>query len=191
MNFGKSGRNDQNACEKVFAYHIRLLGSMLSTGPWNRLPLSVRWLRPDLKGDLDFDRQTPPPIHMAITYGPIKAVKAKKKKKSTTNARSTTDAESDDITEELLCGLCIGQVTETKDKVQCISPKCQSVFHLVCLAEHFRATSSTATAAADAQQQMFLPVDGTCPVCDFRSVFHSNGRYFQALFLSTFLSMNF
>ena len=135
--------------EKVLAFRIRLLGAMLSLGPWNRLPLSVRWLRPDLKGNLDFDRSTPPPIHMAITYGPIKAAKAAKK----------TNQGCSDIQEELLCGLCIQNV-QNEDKVQCISPKCQSVAHLVCLAEHFRQQSSS--------DGMFLPVDGQCPVCDFR-----------------------
>ena len=54
---------------------------MLNTGPWSRLPLSVRWLRPDLKGELDFPRDRQPPIHMPILYGPVKSVKLKKPKK--------------------------------------------------------------------------------------------------------------
>ena len=67
--------------EKLVDYHVRLLSEMLSTGPWNRLPLSIRWLRPDLKGDLDFPRDKQPPIHMPILYGPVKSVKLKNKKK--------------------------------------------------------------------------------------------------------------
>ena len=50
----------------------------------------------------------------------------------------------------LLCGLCIEPVA-LEDKAQCISPKCQSVSHLVCLAEHFRKTSSQKSPS------MFLP----------------------------------
>jgi len=160
--------------EKSLAYQIRLLGSMLTLGPWNRFPLSVRWLRPDLKGELDFERDNPPPIHMAITYGTIEAAKKKCGKKKTKNAVANDD---DDISDEvLLCGLCLEAVS-LADKAWCISPKCQSVSHLVCLAEHFRKTSnSTPPTTTRAQpggggvssRTGFIPIDGTCPVCDFR-----------------------
>ena len=66
--------------ESLFQYHIKLLSHMLNLGPWNRLPLNVRWLRPDLKGDIDFCNELPPPMHMSITYGPIMAAKKKKPK---------------------------------------------------------------------------------------------------------------
>ena len=71
----------KKAREKLVEYHVRLLSEMLNTGPWCRLPLSIRWLRPDLKGDLDFPRDKQPPIHMPILYGQVKSVKLKKKKK--------------------------------------------------------------------------------------------------------------
>ena len=142
--------------EKSFNYHVRLLGSMLNMGPWNRLPLSVRWLRPDLRNEVDFERDQQPPIHMAISSGPIKAKKRQTKKKN------VPDASEDDSDEDLLCGLCISNVT-SENKCRCLSPKCHSVFHLVCLAEHFRNTSSSKD-----QSSFFVPVDGTCPVCDFR-----------------------
>jgi len=148
--------------EKSLAYHIRLLGAMLTLGPWNRFPLSVRWLRPDLKGDLDFDRDNPPPMHMAITYGPIEAAK----KKSNSKKAKGKDAEEEDLSDEvLLCGLCVEPVT-LADEARCISPKCQSVSHLVCLAEHFRKTSNASGTVCG--RTGFLPVDGACPVCDFR-----------------------
>merc|ERR1712038_1202357 len=61
--------------ENTFQYHIRILSNMINTGPWSRLPLNIRWLRPDLKGNVDFNESFPPPIHMSISYGPIAAKK--------------------------------------------------------------------------------------------------------------------
>ena len=63
--------------EKLFPYHIKLLSNMLNLGPWCRLSLNVRWLRPDLKENVDFCNDLPPPMHMSITYGPIKAIRKK------------------------------------------------------------------------------------------------------------------
>jgi len=149
--------------EKSLAYQIRLLGAMLTLGPWNRFPLSVRWLRPDLKEDLDFERDNPPPMHMAITYGPIEAAK---KKSNSKKSKKQDTIEEDDLSDEvLLCGLCVEPVT-LADEARCISPKCQSVSHLVCLAEHFRKTSNASGRVCG--RTGFLPVDGSCPICDFR-----------------------
>merc|ERR1712038_210811 len=83
--------------EKRFPYHIRLLSEMLKTGPWCRLPLSIRWLRPDLKGNIDFPRDKPPPIHMPILYGQVRSVKlsnnSKKSSKSKKNKKSSSSQE--------------------------------------------------------------------------------------------------
>ena len=61
--------------ESLFQYHINILSNMLNLGPWNRLPLNVRWLRPELKGNIDFINA--PPMHMSISYGPIRAIRKK------------------------------------------------------------------------------------------------------------------
>lgn len=69
---------------------------------------------------------------------------------------------NDTITEELLCGLCIQSISSKEDLVTCISPKCGTVSHISCLAHHFRQTSQDKN-----KLNYLLPVDGTCPVCDF------------------------
>lgn len=145
---------DKGPREKSFNYHVRLLGAMLSTGPWRRLPLSVRWIRPDLRGTVDFERDRPPPLHMAISGGPIQANRKTKGKTPTT---------APEPEEDLICGLCF-QTVSHPDRVQCLSPRCQSVFHLVCLAERFRQTSSN----SEDGRCYYLPIDGSCPVCEFR-----------------------
>ena len=61
--------------ESLFQHHINILSNMLNLGPWNRLPLNVRWLRPEAKGNIDFINA--PPMHMSISYGPIKAIRKK------------------------------------------------------------------------------------------------------------------
>ena len=71
--------------ETSFEYHISILSNMINIGPWNRLPLNIRWIRPELRGNTDFNESLPPPIHMSISYGPIAAKKkrsvARKNKK--------------------------------------------------------------------------------------------------------------
>ena len=49
---------------------------MLNVGPWNRLPLTIRWLKQEYKMEFDVDQQ--PPTHMPIAYGLLKKRKRKK-----------------------------------------------------------------------------------------------------------------
>ena len=146
--------------EKLFAYHIRLLSEMLNTGPWYRLPLSIRWLRPDLKANVDFPRDKQPPIHMPVLYGPVRSIKIKNKKnkKSKENPDDKDEADDQGSTTPLLCGLCFENVPSA-DQVSCLSPKCGSVYHIVCLANDFRSKSNES-------RPYFLPLDGHCTVCN-------------------------
>ena len=46
---------------------------MLNTGPWNRLPITIQWLKQEYRQEFPICK--PPPVHMPIAYGPISSVK--------------------------------------------------------------------------------------------------------------------
>lgn len=71
--------------EKMFAYKIRVLSEMLRIGPWNRLPLTIRWLKQDYM--VAFDPHCLPPEHMPVEFGPVKCTKVKD---STMSSSSST-----------------------------------------------------------------------------------------------------
>ena len=141
----------------MFDYNFRLLSEMLRLGPWNRLPLTVRWLRPDIKF-AEFPEDKQPPIHISVLQGPVQAVRLKRavKKRKDENVSKVDENE-----EEFICAMCI-ECVRNKDKVQCVSDKCGAVSHIHCLAERFRQES--------AEPDKFLPVEGTCPVCDMKTL---------------------
>lgn len=62
--------------EKGIDFCFRVLSAMLNVGPWNRLPLKIRWLKQEYKMEFDVEQQ--PPIHMPIVYGPLNKRKPKK-----------------------------------------------------------------------------------------------------------------
>ncbi len=136
----------KKAKENMFTYNFRLLGEMLNVGPWNRLPLTVQWLRPDVRF-AEFPPERRPPQHMPVLTGPVRSAKKSKKK-------ATTAVEEEDA---LLCSICIEEV-DPQMRVTCLSDRCQAVSHLLCLAEHFRKSDSSA--------DHILPVEGKCPVCE-------------------------
>lgn len=62
--------------EKGIDFCFRVLSAMLNVGPWNRLPLTIRWLKQEYK--MEFDVEQLPPKHMPIVYGPLNKRKPKK-----------------------------------------------------------------------------------------------------------------
>ncbi|XP_077996426.1 structure-specific endonuclease subunit SLX1 homolog [Glandiceps talaboti] len=89
--------------ETRFQNCIRILSNMLQVGPWNRLPLTIRWLQQELK--VDFEPTLAPPLHMPIAFGPVKSVKVKFKEKKddeSQNQASQATKTSDDGDDNLI-----------------------------------------------------------------------------------------
>ncbi|XP_021707416.1 structure-specific endonuclease subunit SLX1 homolog [Aedes aegypti] len=76
--------------ESNFEYNFRILTEMLRIGPWNRLPLTVRWLADDFHREFEIGKV--PPMHMPICFGRVKKVpkKGKAPKKATQRRRRKT-----------------------------------------------------------------------------------------------------
>ncbi|XP_029462903.1 structure-specific endonuclease subunit slx1-like isoform X2 [Rhinatrema bivittatum] len=53
--------------ESSFDFHLRVMASMLCVAPWNRLPLTIRWLKQEYRRD--FPSHLEPPLHMPLSFG--------------------------------------------------------------------------------------------------------------------------
>ena len=62
-------------CHSIKFILYRIVSEMLRTAPWNRLSLTVRWLKQEFYRE--FDPKLTPPLHMALAYGPVKSKKVK------------------------------------------------------------------------------------------------------------------
>ncbi|PSN31119.1 Structure-specific endonuclease subunit slx1 [Blattella germanica] len=137
----------KKAREKVYDFCLRVLSEMLRVGPWNRLALTIRWLKQEYVREFPVDCY--PPVHMPIAYGPVVS---KKVSHSQVSSKQSTSSASDNDEEVLICILCDGIVSESS-KVVCLSPKCQLVTHIICLANRFR------------KDNFIIPIEGECPSC--------------------------
>lgn len=85
----------KRASETALQFRIRILATMLRSGPWNRLPLVVRFLKPEFR-PAEFGLPNNPdwfvPTHMSIVDGPVIAVR--QKASSSAAARSRKPARS-------------------------------------------------------------------------------------------------
>uniref|UniRef100_A0A182NMM8 Structure-specific endonuclease subunit SLX1 homolog n=1 Tax=Anopheles dirus TaxID=7168 RepID=A0A182NMM8_9DIPT len=74
--------------ESYFEYNFRILTEMLRIGPWNRLPLIIRWLADEFHREFEAGKK--PPLHMPICFGRIKKVARKKKTNKMKEQSQTT-----------------------------------------------------------------------------------------------------
>ena len=133
---------DKKQNEKYFDYCMRILGNMLNVGPWTKLALTIRWLKPEF--ERVFEPEITPPLHMPIAYGPVIVKKIKKTKSS-------------ELSEDLAiknCNIC-SEVIAVQDKIICLYKNCKSASHILCLAKHFTENDES-----------LIPIQGKCPKCD-------------------------
>uniref|UniRef100_A0A182IKP1 Structure-specific endonuclease subunit SLX1 homolog n=1 Tax=Anopheles atroparvus TaxID=41427 RepID=A0A182IKP1_ANOAO len=78
--------------ESYFDYNFRILSEMLRIGPWNRLPLIIRWLADEYHREFEVGKT--PPLHMPICFGRIKKVNKKRKPgNAVTNTHKTAGSQ--------------------------------------------------------------------------------------------------
>ncbi|XP_048885392.1 structure-specific endonuclease subunit SLX1 isoform X1 [Brienomyrus brachyistius] len=138
--------------ESSLQFHWRVLSHMLQVAPWNRLPLTARWLRQEYR--LEFEPGLQPPLHVPVVFGSVRAKKQQ--------PPALTEQERGEEVPGERCHLCLDTV-KAAGRVSCFHLSCQMVAHLVCLAKHF----------LKSEPSHLLPVEGTCPGCR-RSVLWGN-----------------
>ncbi|XP_066930666.1 structure-specific endonuclease subunit SLX1-like [Clytia hemisphaerica] len=136
--------------EKKFDLKLRALSEMLNTGPWNRLPLTIQWLKQEYQQNFPVNK--PPPIHMPIAYGPLRFAK-----ETSQNTHENVQKET-----SKLCYFCNNEKEGTKEEkyLSCIVKSCEYVGHITCYAQHFLTTDKS-----DDTCPNLLPVSGVCPGC--------------------------
>jgi len=150
QNPGKSRRLrhvvNKRTKEKSVEFQFRVLSAMLNVGPWNRLPLTIRWLKQEYKMEFDVDQQ--PPNHMPIAYGLLNTRKPKKGNKGECEEAKDTNYR---------CVECSKRIKDADDCLSCLLPRCPMKAHLTCLAKRFLMESDEST--------FLVPVEGDCPKC--------------------------
>ncbi|XP_022911540.1 structure-specific endonuclease subunit slx1 isoform X2 [Onthophagus taurus] len=110
----------QKRNEKQYDYRLRVLSEMLTVGPWNRLPLTIRWLDETLFRDLAGLKI--PPIHMPICIGGVISKKVAKQAENDSN-------------ELISCVICDKKI-EGK-ALRCLRKSCDLISHVICLSRFF------------------------------------------------------
>lgn len=125
--------------ESSLQFHWRVVSNMLQVPPWNRLPLTVRWLKQEYR--MDFEPSLQPPLHIPIAFGCVRAKKT-----------PTLPSEEEEFS---WCCLC-GRIVKALEKLSCFQPLCRMSCHMSCLAKHFLRSEAA----------QLLPVEGQCPECN-------------------------
>ncbi|XP_028396720.1 structure-specific endonuclease subunit SLX1 homolog [Dendronephthya gigantea] len=138
---------NKKSTEKNFAFYFRVLTEMLRIGPWNRLALTIQWLKEDYH--MDFDLLKQPPVHMAIRFGPITSWKKPK---------DTKDVGSENASVPM-CKICDNLIVIQDHLLQCLHVDCEMTAHIFCLAKTF-------LSSREQDKDFCLPLEGDCPICE-------------------------
>ncbi|CAL8240392.1 unnamed protein product [Merluccius merluccius] len=126
--------------ESSLQFHWRVASSMLRTPPWDRLPLTARWLKQEYR--MDFEPGLQPPLHIPVAFGSVRAKKQQQQ-----------PAAEGDVARDS-CFLCKCPV-KAAEQLTCLRPSCHMTSHMTCLAKRFLRT----------EPSHLLPVEGDCPAC--------------------------
>nr|XP_032816407.1 structure-specific endonuclease subunit slx1-like isoform X2 [Petromyzon marinus] len=141
--------------ENSLQLHLRVLWHMVRVPPWCRLPLTLRWLRPEYREDFPVGME--PPLHMPVAFGPVRA-KARPCGGSRTQQQqgevAVQSMNPSQATGAARCMLCHQRIQED-ERMSCFHPGCRMEAHITCLARDFLKTDPT----------QLLPVEGQCPGC--------------------------
>ncbi|GAB0088119.1 Structure-specific endonuclease subunit SLX1 homolog [Sergentomyia squamirostris] len=134
---------NKKSSQRKFDLQFRILTEMLRLGPWNRLPLVIRWLTDDHVRD--FPPEKMPPVHMEIQFGQVK-----RKRKKPGKIQSP---EEDQIC--LQCSLCLSMIeNRQKSLLTCMNITCTLQCHIICLAR-----------MCITESNQYIPIEGDCPIC--------------------------
>ncbi|XP_023047000.1 structure-specific endonuclease subunit SLX1 isoform X1 [Piliocolobus tephrosceles] len=136
--------------ETAFAFHLRVLAHMLRAPPWARLPLTLRWLRPDLRQDLCL----PPPPHVPLAFGPPPPQAPAPRRRA--GPFDDAEPEPDQGDPGACCSLCAQTIQDEEGPLCCPNPGCWLRAHVICLAEEFLRE----------EPGQLLPLEGQCPSCE-------------------------
>nr|XP_032816410.1 structure-specific endonuclease subunit slx1-like isoform X5 [Petromyzon marinus] len=142
--------------ENSLQLHLRVLWHMVRVPPWCRLPLTLRWLRPEYREDFPVGME--PPLHMPVAFGPVRA-KARPCGGSRTQQQqgevAVQSMNPSQATGAARCMLCHQRIQQEDERMSCFHPGCRMEAHITCLARDFLKTDPT----------QLLPVEGQCPGC--------------------------
>uniref|UniRef100_A0A8C4QW79 SLX1 homolog B, structure-specific endonuclease subunit n=1 Tax=Eptatretus burgeri TaxID=7764 RepID=A0A8C4QW79_EPTBU len=129
--------------ESSLVFHVRVLAEMVRTLPWQRLPLTIRWLKQDYR--MDFPPGLQPPLHMPIAFGPVRA----------RTAHIQLEAIAPKNPPSQPCCICQKPFEDEEDVITCFQPACLLSYHIICLAKKFLHN----------EPDQLLPNEGICPSC--------------------------
>lgn len=166
----------KKAREKVYDFCLRVLSEMLQVGPWNRLPLTVRWLNEEFARD--FPAGKGPPMHMPICHGPVISKKLAKNK-LTQDSQQYSQKSNQDITPNdiMLCYICFKPIESTK-AMTCLNSDCSVMCHITCMSSCFLSTGE------------YVPIEGSCPKCKNQYLWGDIVRKFKGCYENMDLKIN-